>query len=81
MPRKAQNVPANETSSAKFIRLANQRVSRLLMQYKQLGSLGGPAYQSTPEQVKKIADALKGAQDRAVEQLQKKTVATPEFKL
>lgn len=81
MPKKSSRVPENETSQAKFMRLANQRVNRLLATYKQLGALGGTAYTSTPDQVKRIGDALKASHDRAMDQLNKKTVSTQEFKL
>ncbi len=81
MPRKAKNVPMNETPAQRFVRLANQRVNRILVTFKQLGQLGGSAYASSPEQVRKIAEVLKAAHDRSVDQLQKKEVASGEFKL
>lgn len=83
MPKKKGGtaVPKDETKSQKFARLANQRVNRLMQIYKQLGSLGGAAYESTKEQVDKIEEALKNAQTRAIDQLKKKAVAVQEFKL
>jgi hypothetical protein len=83
MPKKksGSTVPANETKSQKFSRLANQRVNRVMSIYKQIGALGGVAYESTPEQTKKIGEALKASHDRAMDQLNKRTVTTQEFKL
>lgn len=83
MPKKSKGsqVPPNETKAQKFARLANQRVNRVIQIYKQLGSLGGSAYESTPDQIKKIGEALTNAQTRAMDQLNKKTVTVQEFKL
>ena len=81
MPKKRSNVPSNETPAAKFMRLANQRVSRFMKVYKQLGALGGSAYQSTPDQLKKINDALINSHQHAMDSLNRKAVATQEFKL
>lgn len=81
MPRKKETIPANETPAQKFVRLATQRTQRIIDTYKQLGSLAGSAYQSTPEQVKKISEALKAEHDRAIDSLNKKKVETGGFKL
>lgn len=82
MPRAKKNIPANETPEARFVRVAQDRVSRLLTQLKQLGGLGNPSqYKSKAEHRAQIKDALQGALDRAVEAMGKGGETTPEFKL
>jgi len=81
MPRKKSNIPANETPESRFIRVANERVNRLLTGLKQLGTLGGTTYASKTEQRKQIGDALEGAVKRAMESMSKDGVAPQEFKL
>jgi hypothetical protein len=71
MPKFKQNIPANESESMKFIRLATHRVNTILRSYKQLGQLGGKSYKSSPEQVKKIETVLTEALNRSVQALQK----------
>lgn len=81
MPKKGKNVPTNETPSQRFVRLANQRVNRILETNKQLSQLAGTAYESSPEQVRKIEDALSQSLVRTIESLKRKTVVSQEFKL
>jgi hypothetical protein len=82
MPRKAQNVPANEKTDARFIRVATSRVNSLLQGLKQLGSLGNPKqYESKPEQRKQISDALHAGLDQALDTLNKGGATPQEFKL
>ena len=71
MPRTKQNIPANETESSKFVRLATHRVNTILRSYKQLGQLGSKSYTSTPDQRKKIETALTEALSRSLQALAK----------
>jgi hypothetical protein len=82
MPRKATNVPANETDVARFVRVATSRVNAILQSFKQLGTLGNvKMYKSTKEQRDQISSALNGGLTRAMESMNKGGEATPEFKL
>lgn len=80
MPRKAQNVPANENPAQRFVRIANHRVNLILTGLKGLGNLTGATYESKPEQRKKIAEALKAGVDASMQSLDKGT-PTQDFKL
>lgn len=55
---KKSSVPANETKAQKFVRLGNKRVPKALKAIRQIGQLAGSGYESSPEQRKKITDAL-----------------------
>jgi hypothetical protein len=82
MPRKAKNVPANETPEARFVRIANDRVNRLLTGIKQLGGLGDTkTYKSSAEQRKQIDTALTTALTRTMESMNKGGEVQQEFKL
>ncbi len=82
MPRKRTNIPANETPEQRFVRVANERVNRLLTGLKQLGTLGNPSqYKSKTEQRSQIGDALKASLERAMDSMNKGGEVTPEFKL
>lgn len=60
--RKARTpVDPNETKAQKFVRLGTKRVNKAVKSVKQLAQLAGSGYDSTPEQRKKITDALDGA--------------------
>lgn len=62
-------VPANETKHDKFIRLANQRVKRIITNLRQFGKLGAPAYDRTSEEIDKLEAALKAEVDLAITKL------------
>jgi hypothetical protein len=82
MPRKAANVPANETNSQRFVRLINARMKTVSQNLKSIGQLGNPAsYDSKPEQRKKIREALEGWVKRSCDQLDRGGEETPDFKL
>jgi hypothetical protein len=82
MARRKANIPANETPEAKFIRVANERVSRILSSLRQLGGLGNTSqYMSKLEQRKQIAEALTAAMNKSMDALNKGGEAAPEFKL
>lgn len=82
MPRKAQNIPANETKAGRFVRLINQRMKTVSQGLKAIGSLGKPdLYESKPEQRAKVKEALEGWVKRATDQLNRGGEETPDFKL
>lgn len=70
-----------ETKGAKFSRLASKRVTVALAKIKLIGNLSGSGYEYTPEQVAKIATALKDAVVSTVAKFDKtaKKDATSEF--
>lgn len=50
-----------ESKNDKFLRIALQRMPKVLKGISLLGNLAGSSYESTPEQKKKIVDALVAA--------------------
>jgi hypothetical protein len=62
--------PADESKSAKFSRLASQRVNRALKTIASIGNLAGSSYERTPEQVERIKELLGGAVKAAVARLE-----------
>jgi len=70
-----------ETKNQKFVRLAQQRVSRAVKMIYNIGNLGGAGYESTEEQRKKIEDALTGAVQNAINRLNKETAKPTGFSL
>jgi hypothetical protein len=50
--------PADETPNARFVRLANYRMKTAIVRIRMMQNLGGPAYESTPDQVKFIIESL-----------------------
>lgn len=79
--KRKSKIDPNETKAQKFVRLANHRINRILKLNKALSALGGAAYESTPEQRKRIGDVLKTSLEAAVDGMSKVKVATNEFKL
>jgi ActR/RegA family two-component response regulator len=80
MPRRAQNIPANETNAQRFVRVANHRVNTILTSLKAIGQLGASQYESKPEQRKKIEEAIKMATEKAMQAMAKGEPVS-EFKL
>jgi hypothetical protein len=81
MPRKAQNIPANEKTDARFMRVAQIRVNAILSSYKRLGTLGDPKiYESTPMLRKQLAEALHAGLEQALDSLNKGGATVQEFK-
>lgn len=80
MPRTKSNIPANESNSQKFIRIANHRVNGILRSLKMLAQLGGTNYSSTPEQRKMIASTLTEAVTRTMSSMERGE-SVQEFKL
>lgn len=58
MPRKPENIPANETPAGRFVRVATKRTNQILTILKQMGTMGGADYVSSAEQRKQIEDAI-----------------------
>lgn len=73
--------PPTETKNAKFVRLAQARVSRAVKMIYNIGNLGGAGYESTADQRQKIADALNGAVETTINRLNKDTVKPTGFSL
>lgn len=71
----------NETKNQKFVRLAQQRVSRAVKMIYNIGNLGGSGYESTEDQRKKIEEALTGAVTNAVNRLNKEQSKPSGFSL
>lgn len=74
-------VPKNESKDAKFVRLANQRINKILKMYRQISQLGGAAYESTSDQRKKIKDVLENGLSSAIDGMNKVKIASNDFKL
>jgi hypothetical protein len=82
MPRKAQNIPANENAAQRFTRLANQKVNSVLTSLKGIGGLGNAKqYTSTKEQREKIQTALENGVKRAMETMNRGGESAQDFKL
>ena len=82
MPRKAANVPANETAKQRFVRLINGRMKTVSQNLKAIGALGKTdTYESDAVQRKKVEEALNTWTRRAIEQLNKGGEEAPDFKL
>lgn len=79
MPRKAANIPANETPAQRFVRLANQKVNTTLKSLKALGALHGSTVVSSADQRKAIKNALTEGLETAMQALDGKVIQ--EFKL
>jgi len=71
----------NESKNQKFVRLAQARVSRAVKMIYNIGNLGGSGYESTPEQREKIAQALNGAVENALNRLNKEQAKPTGFSL
>jgi len=61
----------NESKEAKFVRLALPRVNKALNAIRQIGSLSGPGYLYTSEQIEKMDKVLSEACDDAIERFNK----------
>lgn len=52
-----------ETRQAKFVRMVNKRMEKMLDQHRLLGQLSGNSYKHTPEQVTAIFTTLRESLD------------------
>jgi len=62
-------VVVTETKHEKFRRLANQRGKQLISYMKSVGRLGGPSYESTPDEIERLVTRLQREFDFMLEQL------------
>lgn len=62
-----------ETKAVKFVRLAQQRVTKAVKSINQIGNLGGANYESTPIQIEEICIELAEAVKRCKQNLTSKT--------
>ena len=74
-------VDPNESKEAKFVRLANRRVIKVLKALEQIGALGGPGYNSSEVYRKKITDTLTEALEKNLDRLNKTKVQKVDFRL
>lgn len=82
MPRKAQNIPANENAKQRFIRLINARMKTVSQNLKAIGQLGKTdTYESDATQRKKVEETLNNWVKRSIDQLNKGGEEVPDFKL
>lgn len=56
-----EGIVPGETKEQRFKRLADKRVNAALIKIRLIGNLASSNYECTPEQVKKLVDALHGA--------------------
>lgn len=70
-----------ETKNQRFVRLANSRVGRAVKMIFNIGNLGGPGYESTPEQREKISAALNDAVKGTLARLNKEETKSKGFTL
>ena len=61
-----------EDAGEKFVRLALARTQRAIARIRLIGHLGNSGYASTPEQRKRVIDALRAAVDDVEAQLEKR---------
>jgi hypothetical protein len=71
--------PSNETKEARFVRVATPRVVRVIKYIELLGNCASSAYGYTPEQVKKMTDAIEDALVGTVEKFAGKMKVGGEF--
>ena len=76
---KKDAAPKDETKAQKFSRLASKRVSKALKAVGNIGNLSGAGYESTPEQRKKIVDALTEAVAATAKRLEGTKAAAATF--
>lgn len=56
---RTSTIPANESKADKFKRLGAKRYGNCVKQLRNLAKLGGPGYERTAEQQKKIVEGLR----------------------
>jgi hypothetical protein len=78
--REIKTPPTNETKEARFVRVATPRVVRAIKYIKLLGNCASSAYGYTPEQIKKMTDAIEDALVVTAEKFAGKMKAGGEFK-
>lgn len=56
--RKKQNIPKDENSVDRFVRVVTPRVAKAVKSIRVVGYCAGAGYEYTPAQVQQITDAL-----------------------
>lgn len=75
MPRTKANIPENETTAQRFVRLAEPRVANALDSIERIGKLANPSlYEYAQEDVDTIITVLKAMVDKVEAQFKNPTV-------
>lgn len=61
--RRRQEISKDETKADRFVRVVTPRIMKAVKAIKQIGNCAGASYESTPEQIRQIDDALTTAID------------------
>jgi hypothetical protein len=77
----AEKAAKAKAQAEKFQELANKRVPKALKAIELVGNLSMSGYQSTPEQVEKIADALRKQLEITLGRFEKSAKNNDTFKL
>lgn len=77
--RKRQEIPANETDAARFIRVVTPRVAKALKAIRQIGFCASKTYESTPKQIEQIFTVLSTEVESTCQKFTGKTEAASEF--
>lgn len=72
---------AGESKSDKFKRLASKRVVNAIQKIELIANLSASSYESTPEEVEKILNALQGSVDKVKAAFSKQKIDKTVFKL
>jgi len=72
---------AGESKSDKFKRLASKRVVNAIQKIELIANLSASSYESTPEEVTKILNALQGSVDKVKAAFSKQKIDKTVFKL
>ncbi|MCX5666218.1 MAG: hypothetical protein NT036_04150 [Candidatus Omnitrophica bacterium] len=72
---------AGESKSDKFKRLASKRVVNAIQKIELITNLAASSYESTPEEVTKILNALQGSVDKVKAAFSKQKIDKTVFKL
>jgi hypothetical protein len=74
-------VPKNETPEARFKRMAQGRMNKILKGIALLGNLAGSRYKSSPDQIVKMENAFKDALNGTFGRLKGQKTAKEQFTL
>lgn len=72
---------AGESKSDKFKRLASKRVANAISKIELIANLSASSYESTPEEVAKILNALQGSVDKVKAAFSKHKIEKTTFTL
>ena len=77
--RSKQNIPEDETKSARFVRVVKPRVSKAIKAIHVIGYCANTSYDYTPAQIKQIIDSLLVAIDAIDTRFKAKSPADNQF--